>query len=300
MDSAPRIAWVESPLQFVSAAEHAARSGRKVRVAFRFGTQMPETAAELLRRDAPFASCVPYVGIPWRELTAASEWVVGDGLSGQFQLAAAVLRPRAVTLLDDGDMSLRLAAGLSGDVPFARTDAPGKRRALIAGLAREHLLGLAGGGRLRFSSVYGAERRAFARLQSLGVELERNRFEWLRAGTGAAPLPSRRVVLGTAKTADGLVPLEEHLERVGRVAADSMVAYLPHRREPAEHRAAVAALPGVEVIDRGLPVELVLAGMRDLDIRTPGSSADDTLALVLAGSGSRIRRLDRSEVLRRA
>lgn len=300
MDSRPRIAWVESPLQLVSAAEHAARSGRRVRVAFRFGTQMPETAAELLRRAAPFASCVPYVGIPWRELAAASEWIVGDGLSGQFQLAAAVLRPRAVTLLDDGQMSLRLAAGLAGGVPFARTDASSRRRDLVAGLAREHLLGLAADGRLRFASVYGPERREFAGIQGLGVVLERNRFEWLRAASSPVELPSRLVVLGTAGTADGLLSPTEHRERVERVASRGLVTYLPHRREPAEHRAAIAALDGVELLDRRLPVELVLAGARDLDIRTPGSSADDTLALVLAGTGSRLRRLERREVSRRA
>ena len=73
------VVWVESPLQFVSAAELAAERGIRLRVVFRLGPQMSQTAAELLARGADFGSCTPYLGIPWRELAGASEWIYTHG-----------------------------------------------------------------------------------------------------------------------------------------------------------------------------------------------------------------------------
>lgn len=290
--SPTQVAWVESPLQFVSAAEYAAATGRRVAVAFRLGTQMTEAARELLDRRAPFSTCAPYFGIPWRELARAQHWVIGDAFSGQFQLAASVLRPKMVTLLDDGEMSLQVATALSGDGAFSR---PGLRRArprrLIEETARELLVRRALVGRLEFASVFGVERREFAALADTGVRLQRNDFAWTRATARPAPLPPGTVVLGTARVADGLLDELAHRRWIGSIAERVPVVYLPHRRETAEHLATLAAIAGVTVFESGLPVELVLAGMHDLDIVTSGSSASATLAHVLRESGSQIRSL---------
>jgi len=281
------IVWVESPLQFVSAAELAAERGVRVRVVFRLGPQMSETAAELLARGASFASCTPYIGIPWNELARASEWIVGDGLSGQFRLAAAVLRPKAVTLLDDGTMSLRLAAALAGQCAFERPEQrPTGLRGLLGGLARDHLLRLAGTGRLAFFSAFfvdaaGAVRPEFAAAAALGVRLRANRFSWTRRTARPPRLPATRVLLGTARVADGLLDRAEHRADVVRFAATGPAVYLPHRREPRAEIDAIGRLPGVTVIEPGLPVELFLAGLDGLEVRSSGSSADSTLAHVL-------------------
>ncbi|HWH96885.1 MAG TPA: hypothetical protein VNS80_00825 [Pseudolysinimonas sp.] len=291
------VVWVESPLQFVSAAELAAERGVRMRVVFRLGPQMSETAAELLARGAAFASCIPYVGIPWNELARASEWIVGDGLSGQFRLAAAVLRPKAVTLLDDGTMSLRLAAALAGQCAFER---PEQRlsglRALLGGLARDHLLRLAGQGALAFFSMFvadaagteraEAQRPEFAAAAALGVRLRANRFAWTRRTARPPRLPVRRVVLGTARVADGLLDRWEHQAEVSRFAARGGAVYLPHRREPAREIDAIRGIPGVTVVEPGLPVELFLAGLDGLEIRSSGSSADSTLAHILSRSSA--------------
>lgn len=280
--SGPPLMWVESPLQFVSAAEFAAARGVRMRVAFRLGPQMPETAAELLARDAAFSSCVPYVGIPWRELSRAAEWIVGDALSGQFLTAAAVLRPTAVALLDDGTMSRRVAAALTGSAPFER---PGRRaagvRALLADLTRDHLLRLAGTGRLEFFTAFDdtPELRAAS---AVGVRLRANSFAWTRRTARPPRLPAARVLLGTARVADGLLGADEHRAEVARVAATGSVVYLPHRREPASEVAAIASIPGVTVLEPGLPVELFLAGLEGVEVRSSGSSAEATLARVLA------------------
>ena len=281
------VVWVESPLQFVSAAELAAERGVRMRVVFRLGPQMPETAAELLARGAEFASCVPYVGIPWGELARASEWIVGDGLSGQFRMAAAVLRPRAVTLLDDGAMSLRLAAALAGRCAFERPEqrAAGLR-GLLGDLTRDHLLRLAASSRLEFFSAFadtadGLARPEFAAAAALGVRLRANRFPWTRRTARPPRLPAGRVLLGTARVTDGLLGADEHRAEVARAAASGPVVYLPHRREPGAEVAAIRAISGVTVIEPGLPVELFLAGLDGLEIGSSGSSADTTLAKVL-------------------
>jgi len=279
------VVWVESPLQFVSAAEYAAERGVRLRVVFRLGPQMPETAAELLARGASFASCVPYVGIPWRELARAPEWIVGDGLSGQFRMAAAVLRPAAVTLLDDGAMSLRLAAALAGRCAFER---PGQRgsglRGLLGALTRDHLLRLAGSDRLEFFTAFPADAPEFAAAGALGVRLRANRFSWTRRTARPPRLPARRVLLGTALVADGLLDAGVHRSQVARFAAAGPAVYLPHRREAAAEVALIRRIPGVTVVEPGLPVELFLAGLDGLDLRSSGSSADTTLARVLEAS----------------
>lgn len=275
------VAWVESPLQFVSAAELAADRGVRIRVVFRLGPQMSQTAAELMRRGADFASCTPYVGIPWNELAAASEWVIGDGLSGQFRLAAAVLRPKAVTLLDDGTMSLRLAAALAGQCAFERPEQrPSGLRGNLGGLARDQLLRLAGTGRLAFFSVFGSERPEFVAAAALGVRLRANRFSWTRRTARPPRLPTGRVILGTARVADGLLDRAEHLAEVARFVAVGPAVYLPHRREPRAEIDAVRGIRGVSVIEPELPVELFLAGLDGLEVRSSGSTADSTLAHV--------------------
>ena len=293
------LVWVESPLQFVSAAELAAQRGVRLRVAFRLGSQMSQTAAELMARGAGFASCTPYFGIPWGELSRASEWIVGDGLSGQFRLAAAVLRPRAVTLLDDGTMSLRLAAALAGSQPFERVEQHSSgMRALLGGLTRDHLLRLAGTDRLEFFTMYGPQNPEFAAAAALGVRLRGHRFSWTRRTARPPRLPGDRVLLGTARVADGLLDAEAHLAEVARIAAapsfaatgalatgalaTGPIVYLPHRREPAAHVDAVRGIPGVTVVESGLPVELFLAGAEGLEILSVGSTADLTLDRVLA------------------
>lgn len=282
------VVWVESPLQFVSAAELAAHRGLRLRVVFRLGPQMSETAAELLARGADFASCTPYFGIPWSELRRASEWIVGDGLSGQFRLAAAVLRPRAVTLLDDGTMSLRLAAALAGSAPFERVEQTSSgMRALLGGLTRDHLLRLAGTDRLEFFTMYGPQNPEFAAAAALGVRLRGHRFSWTRRTARPPRLPGDRVLLGTARVADGLLEAGDYLAEVARIAMTPSLSagplvYLPHRREPAAQLDAVRGLPGVTVVESGLPVELFLAGAEGLEILSTGSSADLSLDRVLA------------------
>lgn len=284
------LAWVESPLQLLGAAEWAAANRVTVPVAGRLTPQISETADELLARGARFGDLEPYLGIPWTLLARHRHWLVGDGFSGQFRLAATVLRPRRITFLDDGAMTLSYADALLGRRPYAR---PAVRErgltTLIAPFAAEVIHRRAGARRAGLFTAFdlGAER--IEALGDRGFGIRRHDFSWTRASAPAATELGRRIVLGSARPVDGRMSLADYLAWVTDAAAGGAV-YLPHRRETSEQLDAVAAIAGVEIRETGLPVELVLAGARDaLDIRTLASSTTSTLPLVLAGTGSTVR-----------
>ncbi|MCS0500565.1 hypothetical protein [Protaetiibacter mangrovi] len=295
----PALAWVESPLQLLSAAEWAARrladTGQPTRVVYRILDPQVVATAELLHRmGAPFARFEPYYGIPWTALGTARHWVLGDPLSGQARAATAVLpAPRRLSIVDDGAMVVHTVRAILGEVPFGR---PGQResraKVLLGELAGEKLRRLASERRLELFTAFTA---AHTPAERLGAAVEVNRFPWLRAaarrgGAPRIPLPADRIALGTARVVDGLLRPSAHLEWVRALARAAPLAYLPHRREPVELLDAVAAIPGVTVVRTGVPVELVLAAASDpLEVHTLRSSASVTLAAVLAGTGSVIR-----------
>jgi hypothetical protein len=283
MENSTPIAWLESPLQLIGAAEWAAAEQRAVPVAGRLTAQMSRTADELVARGAWFGRMDPYLGIPWQLLSRHRHWLVGDGFSGQFRLAASVLRPRRVTFLDDGANVVAFADALLGRRAFAR---PGvAERGLtttMAPLATELILRRAHTGAADFFTAFdlGGERRDA--LGDRGFGVRRHGFGWTRSTASPHPGLGRRIVLGSARPVDGRMSLEAYLSWLTGLARDGDVSYLPHRRETPEQLAAVAHVAGVRVLSTGLPVELALAGAEGpLDILTLPSSAVTTLALVL-------------------
>ncbi len=285
------IAWVESPLQLVGAAEWASAHRTTVPVAGRLTAQMSATADALLARGARFRDLEPYLGVPFSLLARHGHWLVGDGFSGQFRLAASVLRPHRLTFLDDGAHAIAYADALLGRRPYAR---PGvAERGLttrLAPFAHETVLRRAASGRADFFTAFdlGAD-RADA-LRDRGLAIRPHGFEWTRRTAPAAPELGRRIVLGSAQPVDGRMTLADYLTWVTDAAAPGPAVYLPHRREPREQLAAVAAVPGITIRETELPVELVLAGATAaLDIRTLASSTTTTLPLVLEGTGSVLR-----------
>lgn len=292
MDREAEIAWVESPLQLLGAAEWAAQHDRRVPVAGRLTAQMSETADELVARGARFGQLAPYLGIPWKLLSQHGHWLVGDGFSGQFRLAAAVLRPHRITFLDDGAHAVPFADSLLGARPYAR---PGiAERGLttrVAPLAHETILRRAHAGRAGFFTAFDFGDQRDAALTDHGFAVERHAFTWTRATAPAARELGTRIVLGSARPVDGRMPLPHFVDWVRAIAASGPVTYLPHRRESADQLDAVAAITGVRIVHTQVPVELVLAGAEGpLDVFTLPSSTTTTLPLVLAGTGLRMRR----------
>jgi hypothetical protein len=287
------LAWVESPLQLIAAAEWAATQDDPIVVAVRLrSSQMAATAEELMARGARFAECIPFYGIPWQLLAHHRNWAIGDGFSGHFRLAASILRPRSVTLLDDGALTTALADALLERTGFTR---PGHHESALSTVlgarARTRMLRLAGRQRLEISTAFALGEDRLTSLGDRGVRVTPHSFAWVRRTARPTTVPGNRVLLGSARPTDGLIPLPEYLAWVAAEARAGELAYLPHRRETATTLDAVAEFPGVVVFESGLPVELVLAGGREpLEVLTLPTSATTTLGHVLAGSGSTIHR----------
>lgn len=292
-DSNRAIAWVESPLQLIAAAEWAATRDDPILVAVRIsGQQMASTAEELLARGANFAECVPYYGIPWGLLARHRNWVIGDAFSGQFRLAASILRPASITLLDDGALTIAVADALLQHTGYAR---PNNHESsfvtLLGGLARDRMLRMARRERLEISTAFELGDDRLLKLADRGIRVTPHRLDWVRRTARPIDVPGNRVLLGSARPSDGLMPVADYLGWVASEASKGLVAYLPHRREKPELLDAVAEFPDVTVFDTGLPVELVLAGAQEpLEVLTLPTSAETTLGHVLAGTGSTIRR----------
>jgi hypothetical protein len=286
------LAWVESPFQLLSAAEWAHAADRRIAVAMRLsGPQMETTAAELLRRGAPFSEVTPWVGIPWGRLADDRDWAVGDGFSGQFRMAASVLRPRRVALLDDGANTLALADALLERTLFQRPRrSEGRVARTLGDLARRRLHTLADREAAEIFTVFPLGARRTDALAARGIATRRHGFGWTRQAADPLELPGDRVLLGSALPTDGHVPEADYLHWVEAQATAGPVVYLPHRRERREVLDAVKRMPRVHLLETGLPVELVLAGIRrPIELVSLQTSASTTLELLLGGTGSVIR-----------
>jgi len=292
--TAAPVAWIESPLQLIGAAEWAHARGVRVDLAARLGAQVEETAAELHARRAPFAERAAYYGIPWRMLSSHDHWLVGDGFSGQFRLAATVLRPRRVTFLDDGLNTLPLVDAVTGVAPYVRPGvvAGGLSRRL-APLALDAVRLRAASGAVDVFTAFPLGDAREAALADLGATRSAHGFEWLRGSrpSSACPeIPAGRVLLGTAGVADGRFGAREVLTWARSESRRRAVTYLPHRRETDETLGALSRMENVTVVRTDLPVELVLGGSRGpYDVLTLPSSAAVTLRAVLRGTESVVR-----------
>jgi hypothetical protein len=292
-DRTRAIAWVESPLQLIAAAEWAATRDEPIVVALRVsGPQMATTAEELLARGAHFAEVIPFYGIPWGLLSRHRSWAIGDAFSGQFRSAISVLRPNSITLLDDGALTLSVADALLERISYSR---PGNHESAIAtllgGRARDRMLRMARRERLEISTAFELGDNRLTELADRGIRVTPHRLDWVRRTARAISVPGNRVLLGSARPTDGLIPIADYLGWVVSESSKGPLAYLPHRRESEKMLAAVAEFPNITVYDMGLPVELVLAGAQEpLEVITLPTSAETTLRHVLIGTGSVIRR----------
>lgn len=280
----PVVAWVESPLQLVGAAEWAAEHRRRIAVAGRLTPQMPETADELIARGALLGECAPYLGIPWKMLSRHKHWLVGDGYSGQFRAAVSILRPERITFLDDGANAIDFARTLVGRRSFSRPGVVERGLATrLAPFALDRIATRGRAGRVDFFTAFSFGEPLLAELAERGYTVSRHGFAWTRRTARAyITRTAGRILLGSARPIDGRMPLAEYLDWVRLEAARAPVTYLPHRRETEAQLDAIAAIPGVSIDRQSLPVEMVLSGaIERLDIVTLPSSTTTTLPLVL-------------------
>ena len=266
-------AWVESPLQLICAVEYAFAAHTPLRIVPRAGAlQLPATAARLRELDLPGGVTIEAP----RPLPAlsSSHWVVGDAFSGMTRSAIAMRMPHRLTVVDDGAESLRLPAVLDGSARLSRSTDSAALQAL-AELATARVRDLDSRGAVELFSYYALDHASRVP----------NRFRWLRS-RGLSTAAPRRVVLGTAAVADGRMHETEYLEWLAGLELPA--SYYPHRRETAAALSRIAAIDGLRVETPGLPIELVLAGAREVAVTSLPSSAVETLRIVLLGSGSTI------------
>lgn len=254
------LAWVESPLQLLSAVEarHAGILG-PVSLKVRSGSAaLTATAEELVRLGLPEGTDLE---ITKRAAAGRTTWAVGDAFSGQVQARLLTARPDRIVLLDDGLATIHLLGLLAG--PWKQ---PLIRARAQAGLVRRGL-GAVSGNRLR-SFVRNGQVTVYtglpvpaavtARARRVGITVIQHDFPWLRS-LPSEPAPAEStVLLGTSLVNNGLIKRAEFLEWVGTLGK---VAYYPHRRECPEILDELRRWPDVTMVERDLPVELSLRGL---------------------------------------
>jgi hypothetical protein len=117
-----------------------------------------------------------------------------------------------------------------------------------------------------------------------------NSYAWTRSRSTPQVLPGAVDLLGASLVQTGVISAPAYLAAVRSLAARyPAVRYHAHRREGAEHLAAIAALPNVEVLRGAWPIELTLReGPVAEHVITFPSTAAHTLPRVLWGTGVRI------------
>jgi hypothetical protein len=295
----PSIAWVESPLQLLGVIEaHAAGFlGAATRVVPRKGVHgLPATLAAVADLTLPPGLRLEPARSGSPAPAADRTWVLGDPLSGRVQRQLVAAGDGPIVLVDDGRATLHTLERLATGQPLTRAKLTASLPRRVLGRAVGDVLrSVAADGRLTVFSVYDLPGATRAPLAALGVRFARHHFDWLRAAASDVDafdgFRARHVVLGTALVVDGLVDPRRYLSWVTAMAGSSSGpwTYWAHRREDPSTLAAVAGMPGVDIRQDGLPVELGVSGLGPGDrVSSLPTSALATLADVLAGRGVRI------------
>lgn len=286
-------AWIESPLQFLSALEARAegefmelqvRGDASGMQSFLKSFETRWLPAEVTLRTAMARPEVP-ARPPQATVTRARHPVrllVGDFCSGRFQSALAngsLGRPEHITLIDDGLATEHAVRLLTTTYPTPLRRARQQLSPTRAALAYSTALNLRSAlrsGRMSWTTALPLPGYLIAAFTALGGTVARHDFERLRSLDLPAPDLHDEIVLGSSLAVDGLIHDDAYMSWVETATAGRTCAYLPHRREKPEDLARIAALPGVTVLAPGLPVELRLAsaprGARLLSLPTTAAS----------------------------
>jgi hypothetical protein len=256
-----RIAWVESPLQFLNAVEYAHSTGEALHIIPRANVvQLADTIAAV-------ANALPTnvtVAAPARKISGTLFMhsrcrLVGDAHSGQVRAALARGRVGDLVLVDDGSTALALMGQVAGRKALHRPGVPEPpvARALGAIVSR-HLHKAARKGDLRLFTAYG-DAKAASEMASLGARVMSNTYDWLRSIALDDALPGvRTVVVGSALVLDKWIQARPYLEWVASLSAPDSV-YVAHRREDSDFLERVTATTGIRIIRPDIPIELLVA-----------------------------------------
>ncbi|WP_444665037.1 hypothetical protein ACT17Q_05415 [Cellulomonas sp. CW35] len=258
-------AWVESPLQMVSALEASAAGllGPSVDVVYRTGiTPLAELAARLGTIALPAGTTVTPESTRslWRHGQVRA---VGDAFSGAVQARGLLGVRRPLVVLDDGLATLhllRLLTAADGRYLVRARAHPGLARRTLASAARSRLLSLADAGLLTVFTALPVPDGLADAFRATGGRLVGHSFAWSASLREPELHGAGVVVVGSAMASDGLVDPDAYAAWVHEIAdaGHDEVVYIPHRRETPAITAAVADRDSIRVERGPWPVEVSL------------------------------------------
>lgn len=283
------IAFVESPLQFLSALEAheadedlliRARANAKGMTSF-LDAFDPKWLPKHVRLEREGAK----PGI-LRKLSP-SRIYIGDACSGQVHkaLSMAYLERRLpeVVVLDDGlatYSTIEILAAKRGPLVRPRQKLKPSREVMAAYVA-DRIRGIASAGKLRWHTalpVPKSLRRAFLHT---GAEITRHRFEHLQSLPTGGSHSRDTPVIGSSLAADGLIRESDYLAWLNGLLSNGPITYYPHRRESDDFLTRLGRDQRVRIKHVGLPIELRLINLpADSVIRSLPSTAAVSLAVL--------------------
>ncbi|GAA1846426.1 hypothetical protein [Brevibacterium marinum] len=283
------IAFVESPLQFLSALEAnepeedmliRARPNAKGMTSFldAFDTDWLPRNVRLERGGAK-------PGVLRRQ--SPDRIYLGDVCSGQVHkaLTLAYLERRMpeVVVLDDGLATYSAIEILtSKNGPLVRPRQKLKTsRAIMAAHVADRLRGLAPASKLRWHTALPVSKSMRTDFLKTGGEITRHRFEHLQTLPTGGSHPRDNPVIGSALVADGLIREDAYRSWLDGLVADGPITYYPHRRETDEFLTELDRDERVRIKHVGLPIELRLINLPpNSTIRSLPSTAAISLSVL--------------------
>lgn len=263
------IAFVESPLQFLSALEAhdpegdlliRARANAKGMSSF-LDAFDPEWLPANVRLERQGAK----PGI-LRSLNPSVIYL-GDPCSGQIHKALSVAylerKMPHIVLLDDGLATYSTIETLAAKRgPLVRPRQKLKaHRAVMAAYIADRLRGLAGSGRLRWHTALPVPKGLRTKFLRAGGEITRHRFEHLQSLRTGGGHSRDTPVIGSALVADGLISEADYRRWLDGLTAAGPITYYPHRRETDEFLERLGSDDRVRIKHVGLPIELRLINL---------------------------------------
>jgi hypothetical protein len=284
------VAFVESPLQFLSALEShepnedlliRARASAKGMTSF-LDAFDPAWLPKHVRLEHEGAK--PGV----LRKSAFDRIYLGDACSGQVHkaLALAYLERRMpeVVILDDGlatYSTIEILTAKRGPLVRPRQKLKASRTVMAAHVA-DRLRGLATVGKLRWHTALPVSKPLRKAFLKSGGEITRHGFEHLQTLPTGGSHPRDNPVIGSSLAADGLIDALAYRAWVdGIIDAHGSITYYPHRRETEAFLADLARDDRVRIKNLGLPIELRLINLPPKStIRSLPSTAAVSLAVL--------------------
>lgn len=299
------LAFVESPVQLLNVLEWAVTEGGGGRVLTDVTVvvlpPLDPMSRGQLRRMAELARDEGMTvrwqeargdsGTPLKSLRAltrlvrnADHIVVGDPFSRYVQLLLSLVRPRRLTVVDDGTATMEFVAQLTrGErlVRWHRRGGSGPRELALAPVTAT--------ARRRFTPSAVREVELFTAMPVIpppGVTLIPNTFSWTRSRFGPPLLTKGADLVGTSLVETGVVDRARYLEAVAALArTHGATRYFAHRRESTEKLHALEAATGLEIVRPDLPLELIARrGPIGRTVLSFPSTVVHTLPLALTGT----------------